>query len=175
MHEHQRGEERSLSDVEGSPETILHYVAKYPSAYHPTKKKRHSENLLIRRSVVGTEHRAHAGSQTNTSNQPRVGGHQTIRPSIHVQSSSGDTNNTNTKSGVHESFIQIASLVVRHSAILSCFTVEDEVRSHDSATHNGRTVEQALGEVATLSCTVRRLHVSAPEGIPEGLPGLCED
>jgi hypothetical protein len=39
VHEHQRGEERSLSDVEGSPETILHYVAKCPSVYHPTMKK----------------------------------------------------------------------------------------------------------------------------------------
>lgn len=92
-----------------------------------------------------------------------------------MQSSSGDTDDTNTKTSVHEGVIEVAALVRRHATILSCLAVEDHVRSQHGPADNGRTVQETLGEIATLRALVGRLHVRPSERILEGLLGLCED
>lgn len=91
-----------------------------------------------------------------------------------MQSASSDTNDTNTKSSVHKRLVQVAALKRRHATILSGFAVEDEVRCQDSTTDDSGTVDQLLGDVATLNI-VGGLHVGATESILEGLTGLCED
>lgn len=132
------------------------------------------EHLLLRRCVESSKHCTHARNKTKTNNSPRAGGHQTIRPSIRVQSPSSNTDNTNTKTSVHKRFIQVASLVDRHAAILTSLPVEDEVRGHHSSTHNRSTVRKSLPYV-TLGGTVRRLHVCPFESILECLTGSRED
>lgn len=92
-----------------------------------------------------------------------------------MHSSGGDSDDTNTKSGVHKRFIQVAAFVVGHATILSGLTVEDEVSRQDSAADDGRTVQESLGHVTTLGSIVCRLHICTAEGILEGLSGLCED
>lgn len=91
-----------------------------------------------------------------------------------MQSAGSNSDNTNTKSSVHESLIQEAPLVSGHAAILAGLTVEDEVGGQNSATDDGTSVQQLLSEVATLS-VVGLLHVAAAEGIVEGLTRLGEE
>lgn len=92
-----------------------------------------------------------------------------------MQSSSGNTNDTNTKTSVHKCVVEVAALVRSHPTILSCFAVEDHVRYQDSSTHNGGAVQQTLSEIATLSRLVCRLHVGPSESILESLSGFGED
>lgn len=92
-----------------------------------------------------------------------------------MQSSRSNTDDTNAKTSVQECLIQVASLVNGHAAIFSRLTVKDQVRCQDSSSHDGSTVDELLSEVATLHGLISRLHVSAAEGIMEGLSGLCED
>lgn len=130
--------------------------------------------LLVRRSVEGSIHRADAANQADTKDEPRVHGHETIRPSVGVQGARSNTDDTESKASVHESFVQEAPLVSGHSAIFAGLTVEDEVRSQDGTTNDGSTVQQLLSEV-TLIGVVGLLHVGPTEGILEGLTGLGED
>merc|ERR1712187_969514 len=155
VHEHQGGEESSLGEVEASPETILHHV-------------------VLRGRVESSEHSTHACNETQTNDSPRVCGHQTIRPSVHVESPSSNTDDTNSKTSVQKCFVQVASLIRGHSAILTSLTVEDEICRHDSSTHNGRTIQESLGHVTTLG-TICGLHVRPFEGILECLSGPCEN
>lgn len=136
---------------------------------YPKKK-----NLLLRRSVKSSEHSTHASNETETDNSPRVRGHQTIRPAVHVQSPSGNTDNPNTKTSVHERFVQVAAFISRHAAILTSFPVEDKVCRHNSSTNNSCTVQKPLSHVA-LDRAGRRLHVGALKGIMKCLARLCED
>lgn len=130
---------------------------------------------LVRRSVQSAIHGSNATNQTETNDNPRVHGHKAVGPSVHVQSSSSNTDNTNSESSVQESVVQEASFVRRHAAVLSRLTVEDEVRRQDSSTNDGGSVEQSLGDVATAVGVSGRLHVCATEGILESLSGLRED
>lgn len=132
------------------------------------------EYLLIRGSSKGGVHRANAANETDTHNQPWVHCHKTVRPAAGVQSAGSNSDNTNTKSSVHESLVQEAPLVGGHAAILAGLTVEDEVGGQDGTTDDGTSVQQLLGEVATLS-VVGLLHVAAAEGIVEGLMRLGEE
>lgn len=91
-----------------------------------------------------------------------------------MQSPRGDANDTDTKTRVHESVIQVAALKHRHPTVLSRLAVEDQVGGQDSSTDNGRAVQEALGEIAPLRL-VGGLHVRATERILEGLSGLRED
>lgn len=141
VHEHQRRKERSLGEVKASPETVLHNVASRKLAAETrTSLSVGISNLLVGRSVESTIHRSDAGNQTDTSNKPRVRGHETIRPTARVESSSSNTDDSNTKSSVHKSFVQIRPFVVRHSAIFPCLPVEDQVCRQDSSTNDSRAI-----------------------------------
>lgn len=91
-----------------------------------------------------------------------------------MQSSSGNTNNTNTKAGVHEGVVEVAALIRSHATILSRLAVEDHVRGQDGTTDDGSTVKETLGHIPARSL-VGRLHVRPLESILEGLSGLGED
>lgn len=138
------------------------------------REKGRSKYLLIRGSSKGGVHRANAADQTDTHNQPRVHRHETVGPAAGVQSAGSNSDNTNTKSSVHESLVQEAPLVSGHATILAGLTVEDEVGGQDGTTDDGTSVQKLLGEVATLSIE-GLLHVAAAEGIVEGLMRLGEE
>lgn len=131
--------------------------------------------LLVRRSVESAVHGTNAGNQTETGHSPRVGSHQTERPAVGVQRSRGNCNDTDSQTGVQESVIQVAPFVRRHSAILSRFAVEDQVRSDDCSSDDGSSVEQSLSKVATLGDAVSGLHVRPAESILESLSRAAED
>lgn len=130
--------------------------------------------LLVRRSVESSIHRADASDQADTKHEPRVHGHEAIRPSVGVQGACSNTDDTKSKASVHKSLIQEAPLVSGHTPIFTGLTVENEVRSQDGTTDDGSTVQQLLGEV-TLRDVVCLLHIGPAEGILEGLAGLRED
>lgn len=153
--EHERRQKSGLSQVEKSPATIFH-------------------NIVIRRGVESSVHRANAADQTDTHDEPRVHRHKAIGPAARVKRTSGNTNDTNTKTSVHESLIQEASLVGRHAAILASLTVEDKVGSQNGTTNDGGTIDQLLSEVSRLRI-VGRLHVVSAESILKGLTGFGED
>lgn len=92
-----------------------------------------------------------------------------------MEGASSNTNDTNTETSVHKSFVQEAPLVSGHTAVLSRFTVEDEVGCQNSTTNNGSAIQQFLGHVATLCRVEALLHVCTAEGILEVLSGLGED
>lgn len=91
-----------------------------------------------------------------------------------MKSASSNTDNTETKTSVHEGFIEEASLVSRHAAILTSLTVENKVGSQHSTTNDGSTVHQLLSCVAGLGVE-GLLHVGTAEGILKGLARLAED
>lgn len=130
--------------------------------------------LLLRRRVVSRVHSADAGDQTQTDNSPRVRGHQAERPSVGVQRSSSNTDDTNAQTGVQERVVEVAALVRRHATVFSRLTVEDQVRHQDSPTHDGGAIQQPLGQVALVDL-VSWLNVGAAEGILEGLLRSAED
>lgn len=133
-----------------------------------------ADYLLLRRRVVSRVHGTDASDKTQTDNSPRVRGHQTVRPSVHVHRSSRNTDDTNAQTGVQERLVEVAALIWRHAAILSRLTVEDQVRRQNGTTHNGSSVQQPLGQ-GTLVDPVGRLHIRAAEGILEGLLRAAED
>lgn len=131
-------------------------------------------DLLIGRGVESSVHRANATNKANTENEPWVHGHEAVRPTVGVKRASSNTNDTNTKSSVHESLVQEATLVSGHSAVLAGLAVEDEVGGQDGAANDGTAVQQLLRDVARRSVE-GLLHVCAAEGILEGLARLGED
>lgn len=139
------------------------------------KNKEKAKDLLIRGSVESTVHGADAANETDTHDEPRVHGHETIRPAAHVEGASSNTNDTNTETSVHKGFVQEAPLVSGHTAVFSRFTVEDEVGCQDGTTNNGSAIQQFLGHIATLCRVEALLHVCTAEGILEVLSGLGED
>lgn len=177
--EHERRQKSGLSQVEKSPATIFHNIAnmnvsQMMSRTHKGNKKRKRWYSLIRRGVESSVHRANAADQTDTHDEPRVHRHKAIGPAARVKRTSGNTNDTNTKTSVHESLIQEASLVGRHAAILASLTVEDKVGSQNGTTNDGGTIDQLLSEVSRLRI-VGRLHVVSAESILKGLTGFGED
>ena len=91
-----------------------------------------------------------------------------------MQSARSNTDDTKSKSSVHESLVQEAPLVSGHSAVLTGLTVENDVGGQNGTTDDGSTIQQLLSDVATLG-TVRLLGVGPAEGILESLTRLSED
>jgi len=177
--EHERRQESGLSQVEKSPATIFHNIAntkvsQIMSITQEKKKRGQRWYSLIRRGVESSVHRANAADQTDTHDEPWVHRHKAIGPAARVKRTSSNTDDTNTKTSVHESLIQEASLVGRHAAILASLTVEDEVGSQNGTTNNSGTIDQLLSDVSRLRI-VGRLHVGSAEGILKGLTGFGED
>ena len=53
-----------------------------------------------------------------------------------------NSNDANTKSGVHKSLVQIFRLERRHTAIFPSLPVEDQIRSYDGPADDSRTVSK---------------------------------
>lgn len=173
VEEHHRGKKGGLSEVECGPHAVLDDVAEI-CQYSPLSGILKA-NLLLRRRIESSKHGSDASNQADTEDKPRVRRHQAIRPAVHVQSSSGNTDDTNTKTSVQESVVQVAALKWRHATVLSRFAVEDHVRNQNRSSDDGSAIQQTLGEVATLSGLVGRLHVRPSEGILESLSRLGQD
>jgi hypothetical protein len=123
------------------------------------------ENSLLRRAHASTHHGTDGANKTDTENQPRVGSHETVTPSVCVKGASSNTDDTNSETSVQESVVQVGAFKWRHAAIFSGFAVEDEavtesalllvvqIWSHSldgkkSTTEDGTAIEKALGEVS---------------------------
>jgi hypothetical protein len=123
------------------------------------------DDLLLRRAHASAHHGTDGANKTDTENQPGVGSHETITPSVCVKGASSDTDDTNSEASVEESVVQVGAFEWRHAAIFSGFAVEDEAvvksaflsvvqiwsRSLDgkkSTTEDGTAIEKALGEVS---------------------------
>jgi hypothetical protein len=83
-------------------------------------------NSLLRRAHASTHHGTDRTNKTNTKNQPGVGSHETVTPSVCVKGASSYTDDSNTETSVEESVVQVGAFKRRHAAIFSGFTVEDE-------------------------------------------------
>lgn len=84
------------------------------------------DNSLLRRTHASTHHGTDGANETNTENQPRVGSHETVAPSVGVKSASSNTDNADAETSVQESVVQVGAFKWGHTAIFSSFTVEDE-------------------------------------------------
>jgi len=58
--------------------------------------------------------------------------------------------NPHPKSRMHEGLIEVPTFVRGHTAIFSCFPVENEVRGDDGSANDSGTVEESLSQVASL-------------------------
>lgn len=96
------------------------------SVFGASRVERIQSNSLLRRAHAGTHHGTDGANKTNTKDQPRVGGHETITPSVAVKGASGDTDDSDTKTSVQESVIQVGAFEWRHAAIFSGLAVEDK-------------------------------------------------
>ena len=84
------------------------------------------DDSLLRRTHASTHHGTDRANETNTENQPRVGGHKTVAPSVGVKSASSNTDDADAETSVQESVVQIGAFKWGHAAIFSSLTVEDE-------------------------------------------------
>ena len=64
-------------------------------------------NSLVRMRGKGAVHGSDACSQTDTNNDPRVRGHESVAPSAAVESLCGDANHADAEAGVEEGFVEI--------------------------------------------------------------------
>jgi hypothetical protein len=92
------------------------------------------EDSLLRRTHASTHHGTDGTNKTDTENQPGVGSHKTVTPSVCVEGASSDTDDSNTETSVEESVVQVGAFKWRHAAIFSGFAVEDEAIT-ESALH----------------------------------------
>jgi hypothetical protein len=123
------------------------------------------DDLLLRRAHASAHHGTDGANKTDTENQPGVGSHETVAPSVCVKGASSDTDDTNSETSVQESVVQVGAFEWRHATIFSGFAVEDEagtesaflsvvqIWSHSldgkkSTTEDGTAIEKALGEVS---------------------------
>jgi hypothetical protein len=123
------------------------------------------DDSLLRRAHASTHHGTDRANKTNTENQPGVGSHEAVTPSVCVKGASSDTDDTNSETSVEKSVVQVGAFEWRHAAIFSGFAVEDEARtesaflsvihswSHSldgekSTTEDGTAIEKALSEVS---------------------------
>lgn len=165
--EHERAQERSLGQVEASPESVLDHV-------------------VIRGRGAAAHHCSNASDETNTEYQPGVRRHETVGPAVQVECPSSNADDTDSESSVQERVVEVGSLEWRHAAILAGLAVEDEVDRQECATKDGAAVNQSLSNVA-LCERVRRCGgliaalAALLEGISEdglasrgeGLEGRC--
>jgi hypothetical protein len=84
------------------------------------------EDSLLRRTHASTHHGTDRTNKTDTENQPGVGSHETVTPSVCVKGASSNTDDSNTETSVEESVVQVGAFERRHTAIFSGFAVEDE-------------------------------------------------
>lgn len=81
---------------------------------------------LLRRTHAGTHHGTDGANKADTKNQPGVGSHETVAPSVRVKSASSDTDDADAETSVQESVVQVGAFKWGHAAIFSGFAVEDE-------------------------------------------------
>lgn len=149
--EKQGTEERSLCNIETGPQSVLDHV-------------------VLRRRGVASHHRTKRSHETNTENKPWIRTHQPVRPTVHMESASGNSDDSDSQSGVQESVIQITSLKWWHSSIFSCFAVEDQVDGKQRSSKDCAAVQQALGDIALREWVLwRRSLVSPLAGLTECL------
>jgi hypothetical protein len=84
------------------------------------------EDSLLRRTHASTHHGTDRTNKTDTENQPGVGSHETVTPSVCVKGASSNTDDSNTETSVEESVVQVGAFERRHTAIFSGFAIEDE-------------------------------------------------
>lgn len=96
-------------------------------------------------------HSTNRTDETNTKNHPWAGRHETVRPAVLVKSTSGDSDDTDSKPGVHECLVQVLALKCRHASIFSCLSVEDEVDRHERGSKDTGAIKKTLLEVTGLN------------------------
>ena len=84
------------------------------------------EDSLLRRTHASAHHGANRANKTDAENQPGVGSHETVAPTVCVKSASSDTDDADSEASVQESVVQVGAFEGRHAAIFSGFAVEDE-------------------------------------------------
>lgn len=109
-----------------------------------------------------SHHRTERSNKTNTENKPWVRTHQPVRPTVHVESASGNSNDSDSQSGVQESVIQIASLKWWHSSIFSRLAVEDQVDGKQRSSKDCAAIQQALGNIALRERVLWRRSLVSP-------------
>jgi hypothetical protein len=65
------------------------------------------ENSLLRRAHASTHHGTDGANKTDTENQPGVGSHEAVTPSVCVKGASSDTDDTDSETSVEESVVQV--------------------------------------------------------------------
>lgn len=105
--------------------------------------------LLIGRSVESPIHRAQTGNKTAPHNNPGIRSHQPITPSTPMHRRGRHTNNPNPQPSMRKGLIEVRTLIRRHTAIFSRFTVEEQIRRNDGTTYDGATVKKTLPEGPT--------------------------
>lgn len=103
----------------------------------------------MRRAGIGSVHGSDGADKTDAQDEPRVGSHEPVAPSVHVQRPGGDTNDADSESGVQECVVEVGALKGRHAAVFTRLAVEDEVDGQQSSSEDGATVHEALRQVAT--------------------------
>lgn len=89
-----------------------------------------------------------------------------------MQSASSYSDDSNTKTSVHECIIQVATFILWHTAIFTGLTVEDQVDGKKSTSKDGATIEKTLAKITLgnwIVCAIAGLE--AAEGLLEG--SLC--
>lgn len=123
-------------------------------------------SLLIRVRVEGSVHRADAGDQADSDDNPRIHGHQLIGPATGVKSASCKSDNPDTEAGVHKGLIEERALKRWHAPIFPCLPVEQQIRCQSRASHNCSTINESLRQVAGwLLSLIWLLHVCTTEDI----------
>lgn len=91
-----------------------------------------------------------------------------------MKSASGNSNDSDSKSSVHECFVQVFALKRGHASIFPGFSVENEVDRDECGAENTSTIEEALLEVAGLNRILKSVALVAAEGLLEEVARRCK-
>ena len=128
-HEHQRRNERSLGNVERSPQSVLLDIVRW-----------------IR--VPCSDHSTKAQCETTNHHDPWVRSHDTVYEARGVHGARCNADDADTEPSVHEGLVKVRALEGWHSTVLARLAVEHHVDGKQSATEHGATNEEALHQTA---------------------------